>query len=562
MKNLRIGKKLLISYAVILLLFITGMTISIVYLFHFSSQIETFNDTAFTVKGSSDIMNANFEAMQKNVFRSISTDNPAITQESIENVRSINTELKKQLAIIETTFTGDQEIIVRLKNAFDELSPMREHVLELAAQNKNSEAAAYMEENNIPVIKKAQNELTTLIALANKQAEDLNKDLGDAQMRAAAFLTVLTLASLAVSLSFAAYIMKGVTKPISELELAAANLVDGKLNDISISYTSKDELGHLAESMRNLSSSMIAIIRDETGALIEMSNGNFNIRSTEEAKYVGEYLPLFKAIGNISKNLSAALLQINQASEQVASGAEQMSSGAQTLSSGASEQAASVEELASTVNEISEQVGQNANFAKQANRKALAVGDEARDSNERMKDMLTAMSDINGNSTEIRMIIKTIEDIAFQTNLLALNAAVEAARAGSAGRGFAVVAEEVRSLSVKSAEASKNTAELIERSLRSVKNGTALAEETAKSLSSVASGVKEVVSALSQISASSSEQAGSIEEIARSVDQISNVIQINSATAEESAAASEELSAQAQVLMDLVDQFQLRPQNR
>lgn len=557
MKNLKISKKLIISYAVILLFLITGMAVSIVNLVDFSKQLETFYDGPFLVKGSADIINSNFERMQKAVYRSIANEEEAITGEAIEDAKESAKIIQEQLPIVKEHFLGDKQIITRLEEQFTKLAPMRQQVLELAAQNKTREAAAYMEANNIPTIKAAQEELDLLSENSNLKGEELIENIRADQRNAIIMLIFLGICSILISILFGTYITRAITVPVSELEQAADNLARGNLRATAIGYTAKDELGHLADSMRSVVDSLLTIIQDESTLLGEMADGNFNVRSKSEEKYVGDFGKVLESIEQIKTSLSDTLRQINLSSDQVSSGAYQVSSGAQALSQGAAEQASSIEELAETIRSISNHVKHNAEYAEEADQRANAAGSEAVESNRRMQDMVSAMADISTSSREIGKIIKTIEDIAFQTNILALNASVEAARAGEAGRGFSVVAAEVRNLATKSAAASKDTAALIENSLNTVKSGTRIADETAHSLDSVLESVRLVTEIIGQITASSIEQADSILQIEQGIERISEVVQTNSATAEESAAASEELSAQAQLLKDLTGQFRL-----
>lgn len=557
MKNLKISKKFIISYAVILLFLITGMAVSIVNLVDFSKQLETFYDGPFLVKGSADIINSNFERMQKAVYRSIANEEEAITGEAIEDAKESAKIIQEQLPIVKEHFLGDKQIITRLEEQFTKLAPMRQQVLELAAQNKTREAAAYMEANNIPTIKAAQEELDLLSENSNLKGEELIENIRADQRNAIIMLIFLGICSILISILFGTYITRAITVPVSELEQAADNLARGNLRATAIGYTAKDELGHLADSMCSVVDSLLTIIQDESTLLGEMADGNFNVRSKAEKKYVGDFGKVLESIEQIKTSLSDTLRQINLSSDQVSSGADQVSSGAQALSQGAAEQASSIEELAETIRGISNHVKHNAEYAEEADQRANAAGSEAVESNRRMQDMVSAMADISTSSREIGKIIKTIEDIAFQTNILALNASVEAARAGEAGRGFSVVAAEVRNLATKSAAASKDTAALIENSLNTVKSGTRIADETAHSLDAVLESVRLVTEIIGQITASSIEQADSILQIEQGIERISEVVQTNSATAEESAAASEELSAQAQLLKDLTGQFRL-----
>lgn len=558
MKNFKVGKKLFISYSLVLAILLAGCIVSIVDLVRLGRQIETFYDGPFTVNSSANIINSNFEKMQKSVYRAISNTNPEIVDEAIASAKDADSAIKEQLPVIEGHFMGDTQIVVRLKAALARLEPMREQVLALAGQNKKAEAAEYMENNNIFAIKEAQTELNHLIENGNAKGESLVDGLRSRYINSIITMAILGIAGVVISAVFGVYIVRGITGPVKELEQAARSLAQGSLSDVRIGYISEDELGMLAQDMRSMVAMWQDVIQDEAYLLTEISNGNFNVHSSKRECYVGELNQLLMSIQKINSGLSDTLSQINQSAAEVASGSEQVSMGAQTLAQGTTQQAASAEELSSTIMEISNQVDRNTKNAQQASADSRMVRLKAEESSECMGDMLEAMAEINKEANEISKIIRTIEDIAFQTNILALNAAVEAARAGEQGKGFSVVAGEVRSLANKSSAASKSTAALIENSLRTVENGKDIANKTAVSLSEVVNGVGRVTESLNNIAEDSAGQSEAIRQITESIEVISDVVQTNSATAEESAAASEELSSQAQILRYLVERFKLK----
>lgn len=388
----------------------------------------------------------------------------------------------------------------------------------------------------------------TLIEVNTK---DMNKAMTSTMM----WLAVFCLVALAIIVISIFLLLRKMLSPLQSVVKAAIDIANGNF-DIQLEAKSEDEIGILTKTFDDTARVLRTVIQDISLVLNSIANKNLAVATS--ANYVGDLAQIEDSMNNIVKNLNHVMSDINQASDQVSIGSDQVSSGAQALSQGATEQASSLQELSATITDISQQIKKNAENAKNANMVTTNVGDNINGSNLKMEEMIGAISQISNKSNEIGKIIKTIEDIAFQTNILALNAAVEAARAGAAGKGFAVVADEVRNLASKSAEAAKNTTVLIEETVKAVENGTKIASATAQSMLTVVDGAKQVTALIDEIAQASSAQAVAISQVTQGVDQVASVVQTNSATAEESAAASEELSAQAQMLKEMVGGFQLK----
>jgi len=253
--------------------------------------------------------------------------------------------------------------------------------------------------------------------------------------------------------------------------------------------------------------------------------------------------------------LTRIILGIRTGAEQVAAGSGQVSSTSQSLAEASSEQAASLEEASSVLEEMSAMIRQNAENAGQADSLARGANKVADRANKNIRQLTISMDEISTASHDTSKIVKTIDEIAFQTNLLALNAAVEAARAGEAGAGFAVVAGEVRNLAIRSAEAAKNTEELIDSTIKKVEQGAILVKSTNDAFSEVVDSAAKVGVLVSEIAVASQEQSQGIEQVNTTVSEIDKVTQQNAASAEESASASEEMSAQAEQMKDYVSEL-------
>ena len=244
---------------------------------------------------------------------------------------------------------------------------------------------------------------------------------------------------------------------------------------------------------------------------------------------------------------------LEECASQVTASSGQLSNSAHQLADGATAEAASLEETSASLEEVSTMARRNADNAAECNALMREVNTVMGKANQSMAAQTVAMGEISKASEQTSKIIKTIDEIAFQTNLLALNAAVEAARAGVAGAGFAVVADEVRNLAMRAAEAARNTADLIEGTVKKVKEGEGLLVQTNDDFCEVAEVAAKVGSLVDEIANASNEQTTGLDQVNRAISEIDRVTQQTAASSEEAASASEELSAQARFMKQYVE---------
>lgn len=349
------------------------------------------------------------------------------------------------------------------------------------------------------------------------------------------------------------FVNQAIRDLIKEATILANAVVNGDLSVRADANKFKGGYKEIIDGFNKAIGVMVGTVSETSSIMQDISKGDLSVSMIGD--YKGDFAKLKNDINDTIQAINEVLNDINNSADQVASGSRQVSDGSQTLSQGSTEQASSIEELSASITEIATQTKQNVVNANQANELSIKVKDNAVQGNAQMQQMLVSMTEINQSSENISKIIKVIDDIAFQTNILALNAAVEAARAGQHGKGFAVVAEEVRNLAARSAEAAKETTDLIEGSVNKVQAGTKIANQTAVALSEIVSGIEKAVTLVGEIATASNEQASGIVQINKGIEQVSQVVQNNSATAEESAAASEELSSQAELLKQMAGKF-------
>ncbi|MCW5300293.1 chemotaxis protein [Herbaspirillum lusitanum] len=271
----------------------------------------------------------------------------------------------------------------------------------------------------------------------------------------------------------------------------------------------------------------------------------------------GDNTSLLFAIKTMRNSLSSIVSQVREGTQTIERASSEIASGNLDLSARTEQQASSLEETASAMEQITSTVKQNADNARQASQLAVSASDVAIQGGNVVDQVVTTMAGINDSSRKIVDIISVIDGIAFQTNILALNAAVEAARAGEQGRGFAVVASEVRSLAQRSAAAAKEITVLINDSVSKVERGSQLVEQAGQTMVEVVTSVKRVTDVVAEISNASQEQSNGIVQVNLAITQMDEATQQNSALVEEAAAAANAMMEQASALSGIVSTFKL-----
>ncbi len=557
-KNLSISKKLKKVLVVAVIIISTITVVTGAGLMYLKGQLESFVETEYTSEIAIQETTTSILTLARDIRDAyIRADNGENISSYSQNVKKYVNEITNQLEYVYSIYQNT-EMARELEEFGSNISKWVNIGNEILAaiNNKDMEKANKLILNDCPKV------LDVITEQVSSICEGISTNVqNDIQANARyivivmIIIIVIIIIGLILITKVVQAIIESISTPVEEIKTAALEMAKGNY-DLEIEYTSEDEIGVLADCMRE----MILVTKNNISNITEVLNkfaeGNFDVDI--EGDYIGEFIAIKESLQKIVDSINNTFYDIKIVTEQVKDGSEQVASTAQVISEGAINQAGIIQELISSIGEINEKVKVSTEQANSTNVLTIELGNQIELNNEKMNEMVTAMNKIEESSRNIKSIINTIYSISEQTNLLALNAAIEAARAGESGKGFAVVAEEIRKLAEESSVAVKNTEILIEDSISNVKNGKNIADEASEALNAVVGKAREAVELIGTIAELTEQGAMSISEVYNGIDQIADVVESNTAISEESAAASEELSSQSESLQNMIDKFKLR----
>ena len=563
LQQLRIGKRLRASSLITLLLSgiasVIAVIIMIIIIVRYNYTLTYYafpqGDIALAMNEYAEVRSATRAIIGYN-----DEDNIAVVIAQHDEAKE---EVERYMAEIEKTLSSADEkaSYEKMKSALEAFYAKDAEIVELGKTTDTEQSSMAQE--------MAINELTPLYNAVDEAFTSLmnvNIENGDTAQSQLLVLAVIAIA-LIVVLIFIAFIIstklsnttaKGIIEPMHELIDRLNGFAQGDISSPFPENDKDDEIGDMIKAVSATTVKIQTIVNDMNDLLGKMAEGNFDIHSSCEEEYVGEFIGLLEDTEKMAYELSTTLSDMKDAAGMVSAGSTNLAEASQALAEGATDQAASIEELQAMVSEISSNLVRTTDKANDACESAEQCVQEVEKSHGEMEVMLDAMNKISETSQNISKIIVEIEDIASQTNLLSLNAAIEAARAGDAGKGFAVVADQIRNLADQSAKSAVSTKQLIEESLDKVEIGSQSAVKTSETLMNVVELMQTISENSNDISDMVTRETESIKEADLGIVRISEVVQSNSATAQETSATSEELSAQAISMDEIVARFTLK----
>lgn len=498
------------------------------------------------------ICRINVNAAARNIREMALNEDTSSYDNYEQTVKRLLSEVDSELQILKKTEVLSDENYEEYATALSDWGEIGYSIIEEIKNGNDENATDAILNDCTPALNKVVEIAIKLDELTDEASSETVRNMVVCTVAGFVVIIVCLVFAFTLTRKTSKRVLETILEPLHAIEDVAMELTEGNLHS-TLEYHSDDEIGKLAHSMRKSIRILGTYVDDIDRSMKLFSEGNFDVHP--EVEWRGDFVGILNSFMAFQASMAGTIKGIQNVSNEVSGAAEQVASSSNDLADGATNQAAVVEELTATVTGVSEQVEKNSQFAKEISVKVDELGNAISESNGKMHEMVDSMHEISEASKEIDKIITTINEIASQTNLLALNASIEAARAGEAGKGFAVVANQVNVLADQSAQAAKESATLIETSVKAVEKGMVIAGQTAAQLEEVAENSKVITTEVTNIAETLETQTTEIKQINEGIEQINDVVQTNSATSEECAAASQEMSSEAESLREMIRKF-------
>lgn len=500
------------------------------------------------------ICRINVNAAARNIREMALNEDTSSYDNYEQTVKRLLSEVDSELQILKKTEVLSDENYEEYATALSDWGKIGYSIIEEIKNGNDENATDAILNNCTPALNKVVEIAIKLDELTDEASSETVRNMVVCTVAGFVVIIVCLVFAFTLTRKTSKRVLETILEPLHAIEDVAMELTEGNLHS-TLEYHSDDEIGKLAHSMRKSIRILRTYVDDIDRSMKLFSEGNFDVHP--EVEWRGDFVGILNSFMAFQASMAGTIKGIQNVSNEVSGAAEQVASSSNDLADGATNQAAVVEELTATVTGVSEQVEKNSQSAKEISVKVDELGNAISESNGKMHEMVDSMHEISEASKEIDKIITTINEIASQTNLLALNASIEAARAGEAGKGFAVVANQVNVLADQSAQAAKESATLIETSVKAVEKGMVIAGQTAAQLEEVAENSKLITTEVTNIAETLETQTTEIKQINEGIEQINDVVQTNSATSEECAAASQEMSSEAESLREMIRKFKV-----
>ncbi len=511
LKDARIGTRLAFGFSLALLFCIASIVVGLYQLNRVADATrETMALPLKKERLTADWYRNVFAGIRRTTAIAKSSDDSLATFFKDDVVATNSADIQKAFESLLSS-DAERELFKRIGEARNQYLKTRDGSMKEKKAGNAAEALRILEQEYVPAARNYEKVLLELLSMQRAEIDRKAAEIEQAYRHGRDLMIALGVLLVLTCVGSAWLISRGITRPVGRAAELARIVASGDLT-ADISVESKDETGHLMQSLKDMNDS------------------------------------LARMVGTLANGTHA-----------IVRAAGQIASGNRDLSARSEQQASSLEETASAMEELTSTVQQNAANARQANELAISASAIAKQGGQVVAEVVTTMRDIHSASGKISDIIAVIDGIAFQTNILALNAAVEAARAGEQGRGFAVVAMEVRNLAKRSGEAAKEIKTLINDSVDKVGAGTRLVDQAGLTMREVVESIHRVTGLMGEITTASNEQSAGIEQVSQAIVQMEQATQQNGALVEQSAAAAHAMREQADALAEIVDRYKIRP---